>query len=148
MCQGPAGQPRHDPQNPEHLLRQPYILPAKNSDRLNFSETFSENLTSHFIGRSRSREQSIPTCMGAQLLPIGSNKSMATQTIQIETPDVWVRLADSPQWEALTESQKVFVLEFLTTGSVLQATKAAYNTSSEQHARVLRYELSKNPTIR
>jgi len=86
--------------------------------------------------------------MGAQLLPIGSNKSMATQTIQIETPDVWVRLADSPQWEALTEPQKVFVLEFLTTGSVLQATKAAYNTSSEQNARVLSYELSKNPTIR
>src|SRR6266404_3675814 len=71
----------------------------------------------------------------------------ATAQIEIQSLETWTRLESSPQWAALTDSQKVFVTQFLATGSALLATKAGYNAKSDANARVLSYKLSKNKTI-
>jgi hypothetical protein len=68
-------------------------------------------------------------------------------TVQTESPEVWSRLENSPQWAALTDSQRVWVTQFIATGSALLATKAGYHAKSETNARVLSYELSKNKSI-
>jgi hypothetical protein len=72
---------------------------------------------------------------------------MSAATIEVEIIEVWNRLKNSTAWAALTESQKVFVTEFVATGSALLATKAGYHAKSDANARVLSYELAKNPTI-
>jgi hypothetical protein len=41
----------------------------------------------------------------------------------------------------------LWLVVFVATGSALEATKAGYKTKSEANARVLSYELSKNPKI-
>jgi len=68
--------------------------------------------------------------------------------IQIENPkDSWQRLESSPEWAGLTTSQRVWVTQFLATGSALLATKAGYKASSYLNARILSYELAKNSSI-
>jgi hypothetical protein len=68
-------------------------------------------------------------------------------SIEIQSPEAWSRLENSPQWAALTDSQRVWVTQFLATGSALSATKAGYHASSAANARVLSYELAKNKSI-
>jgi hypothetical protein len=71
----------------------------------------------------------------------------AVAPTQIESPEVWTRLESSPEWAALTDSQRVWVTQFLATGSALLATQAGYKAKSEASNRVLSYELAKNKTI-
>jgi len=71
----------------------------------------------------------------------------AAAQIEIQSLETWARLESSPQWAALTDSQRVWVTQFLATGSALLATKAGYRAKSEQNSRVLSYELAKNKTI-
>jgi hypothetical protein len=69
----------------------------------------------------------------------------AVVQIEIQNPD-WSRLEQSPQWKNLTDSQRLWVTQFLATGNALSATKAAYK-AKPANARVLSYELAKNPSI-
>jgi hypothetical protein len=71
----------------------------------------------------------------------------AVASTRIESPEVWSRLESSAEWKNLTDSQRVWVTQFLATGSALAATKAGYKSKSEANARVLSYELAKNPSI-
>jgi len=68
-------------------------------------------------------------------------------SIEIQSPEAWSRLESSLEWANLTNAQKVFVTQFLATGSALSATRAGYHAKSETNARVLSYELAKNPSI-
>jgi hypothetical protein len=71
----------------------------------------------------------------------------AVAPTEIHSPETWTRLEQSPQWAALTDSQRVWVTQFIATGSALLATQAGYKAKSEANARVLSYELAKNPSI-
>jgi len=72
----------------------------------------------------------------------------ALATVQIDDhSESWERLEKSSQWAALTAPQKLWVVVFVATGSALEATKTAYKAKSEVNARVLSYELAKNPKI-
>jgi hypothetical protein len=72
----------------------------------------------------------------------------ALAAVQIdEHSEAWTRLEKSPQWAALTPSQKIWIVVRLATGSALDATLAGYKAKSEANARVLSYELAKNPSI-
>jgi hypothetical protein len=71
----------------------------------------------------------------------------AVAPIQVESPAVWTRLESSLEWFALTDSQRIWVIQFLATGSTLSATKVGYKASSDANSRVLSYEIAKNKTI-
>ena len=71
----------------------------------------------------------------------------AVATTQFESTAAWTRLESSPQWAALTEQQRIWVTQFLATGSALLATRTAYKAKSEANARVLSYEIAKNHRI-
>jgi len=73
--------------------------------------------------------------------------ALAPIELESQSPEIMFRLANSPQWAALTDSQKIWVIQFLATGNALSATRSAYKTKSEANNRVLSYELRKNPTI-
>ncbi len=72
----------------------------------------------------------------------------ALAPVLIDNPKTsWSRLELSPEWVRLTPPQRVFVVEFLATGSAFLATKVGYRAKSEKNSRVLSYELAKNPFI-
>ena len=71
----------------------------------------------------------------------------AVATTQFESTAACTRLESSPQWAALTEQQRIWVTQFLATGSALLATRTAYKAKSEANARVLSYEIAKNHRI-
>ncbi|MGB9010634.1 MAG: hypothetical protein WCC18_18630 [Candidatus Acidiferrales bacterium] len=69
----------------------------------------------------------------------------ATQ-VNAASPVTWEQLQQCAPWDALTAKQKLFVTIFAGTGDPLYATKAAYR--SEKNARILSYEMCRNPKIR
>jgi hypothetical protein len=73
--------------------------------------------------------------------------SAVMSIVESQNPEAWTRLESSPQWRALTDSQRIWVTQFLATGSALSATRAGYKTKSEANNRVLSYELAKNKSI-
>src|ERR1700680_3246574 len=72
---------------------------------------------------------------------------LAVTSTETQSPEAWTRLESSPQWRALTDSQRIWVTQFLATGNALSATRAGYKTKSEANNRVLSYELAKNKSI-